>query len=798
MTGKRPNTRQQQKKNDKRPEMVVPSGKPQVIIPARSSSSELITPTQHTNSSTGGLSVTVKKEIMAQNQKLTPEQELAIAKQTVLASNLASEQALASDLFKENEKKDDQVEDAADHAVFKLRIDSLTAQKISPQIKKKTTFTCYASDSNEDHMVTTDQATQNDQQPQINTLFKKASMPIIDQQNQSPKMDVDQAPDTTVTQQSNSQPEIINIPDDDDNFILITKTFTAYTEASNFPAHIPRAERAHEATKLLKDYPGFEYTAPSNHTIFDENNNKKTIKIIKAIFSNEDGYNKLLQDNFHFKIMDEDENGDLKELTTSFKFKPTVANKPCKTEEQIINEKDRTIQVFDLPLYMEKATIRCSFCLLGEIKKIETKAVGMYQQAFITYKDAVSVQRFYSKWSHYIRKEYVRVTPVSLSEEQRGIRKSHSLRLSRLPFGTTAINLRPIIEETNAMTCFIPRNTFNYKPMTYAYLSFKNAEDRDIAIKKKFTIRQGKTDKGLFISDPTAQRNICNNCGNPNHIRAGCNIPIRQSRKSNSVKNAWKEKSKSIAQNTKKSYAQIVAGKPKTTHQPNNNSKNVNNGKTPNVNNNNLNSFNNNAKGMTKQNTTHTSHSSTKNHSTKKFLNDSQVSQAQQQYLNSLVDKLVKQLEVQINQEFTTLRNQIDFFGKTITQYKTEREVRLKQIASGTNTPARAKSPSPPSTSKNDANKRVRKDPEYESSSSEEEKIEDMMQTQRKLISRLDTVAGSLQGVIEGAIHNLIGGFVNSQQTNDNGNDEILFDGNEEPFVTDNEDDADIENNVEI
>ncbi|GES87044.1 hypothetical protein GLOIN_2v1786507 [Rhizophagus clarus] len=716
MTGKRPNTRQQQKKNDKRPEMVVPSGKPQVIIPARSSPSELITPTQHANSSTGGLSVTVKKEIMAQNQKLTPEQELAIAKQTVLASNLASEQALASDLFKENEKKDDQVEDAANHAVFKLRIDSLTAQKISPQIKKKTTFTCYASDSNEDHMVTTDQATQNDQQPQINTLFKKASTPIIDQQNQSPKMDVDQAPDITVTQQSNSQPEIINIPDDDDNFILITKTFTAYTEASNFPAHIPKAERAHEATKLLKDYPGFEYTAPSNHTIFDENNNKKTIKIIKAIFSNEDGYNKLFQDNFHFKIMDEDENGDLKELTTSFKFKPTVANKPRKTEEQIINEKDRTIQVFDLPLYMEKATIRCSFCLLGEIEKIETKAVGMYQQAFITYKDAVSVQRFYSKWSHYIGKEYVRVTPVSLSEEQRGIRKSHSLRLSGLPFGTTAINLRPIIEETNAMTC--------------------------------------KMNKGLFISDPTAQRNICNNCGNPNHIRAGCNIPIRQSRKSNSVKNAWKEKSKSIAQNTKKSYAQIVAGKPKTTHQPNNNSKNVNNGKTPNVNNNNLNSFNNNAKGMTKQNTTHTSHSSTKNHSTKKFLNDSQVSQAQQQ---------------------------ISEFSSRQTSQTT-----------------RTKSPFPPSTSKNDANKRVRKDPEYESSSSEEEKIEDMMQTQRKLISRLDTVAGSLQGVIEGAIHNLIGGFVNSQQTNDNGNDKILFDGDEEPFVTDNEDDADIENNVEI
>ncbi|GBB98836.1 hypothetical protein RclHR1_33370001 [Rhizophagus clarus] len=207
-------------------------------------------------------------------------------------------------------------------------------------------------------MVTTDQATQNDQQPQINTLFKKAPKSIINQQNQSPNMDVDQALDTTVTQQSNGQPEIINIPDDDDNFVLITKNFTAYTEASNFPANIPRAERAHEATKLLKNYPGFEYTAPSNHTIIDNNNKKKTIKVIKAIFSNEDDYNKLLQNNFHFKIMEEDNNGELKEFTTSFKFKLAFVDKPRKTEEQIINKKDHTIQVFDLPLYMEKATIR--------------------------------------------------------------------------------------------------------------------------------------------------------------------------------------------------------------------------------------------------------------------------------------------------------------------------------------------------------------------------------------------------------------------------------------------------------
>ncbi|GET03348.1 hypothetical protein RCL_jg16208.t1 [Rhizophagus clarus] len=122
---------------------IVPSRKPLVIIPARSSTPELTSPPQHTTSSSRGPSVTIKKEIITQNKKLTEAEEIAISKQTALASNLASEQALASDLFKKN-KKNDQIEYANDRPIFKLHIDSLTAKKITPQIKKKTTFTCYA------------------------------------------------------------------------------------------------------------------------------------------------------------------------------------------------------------------------------------------------------------------------------------------------------------------------------------------------------------------------------------------------------------------------------------------------------------------------------------------------------------------------------------------------------------------------------------------------------------------------------------------------------------------------------
>ncbi|GBC07622.1 hypothetical protein RclHR1_07590003 [Rhizophagus clarus] len=427
--------------------------------------------------------------------------------------------------------------------------------------------------------------------------------------------------------------------------------------------------------------------------------------------------------------MEESEDGNITEKITSFKFKLSVIEKLVKITEQINDKKDRTIQVFDLPLYMDTPTIKCSFSLLGEIERIHTKVLGQYQQAYILYKDASSVQCFFYKWSYFIGKEYVRVTLLSLSEEQREIRKFFSLRLSGLPFGTTTNNLRPIIEETNAMTCFISRNPFNYKLMTYAYLNFKNAKDRDIAIMKKFSIRQGKSNNNLFISDPAVQHNVCNNYAvatklnmdNSNNNQKYCN-----------------------------------------TNKPIGNSSN----------NHKLNS-------NRPQNTTYHQLKST----------------TPQQKTN----RKVKKLEVQITKEFTDLRHHIDSFDETINKYKKEWEERLKQNMSGLNTPAHAKSSFLPFTSKNDQNKRIQKDPEYESSSSEEQQLKDMIQTQRTLVQRFDNIAGRLQDIIEGAIHNLLGGFVTATyQHTEEEQDKILFNSDEEHLVTDNEDDADIENNIEI
>ncbi|GBB95046.1 hypothetical protein RclHR1_24660005 [Rhizophagus clarus] len=415
MTNKR-SARLANKAATNQPKVVVPVEKPIVVIPAPSIASNTSSQQTDQGASAKGPSITVKKEIMASKAKPTLAEEQAIAKEKAFTSNLETERFLTSDLFAE--KKDGPLEDSTDHPVFKLRLDHITLKQVNNSVKKQTTFTYYASDSNEDAMVT-DPLNQEDQQTRSNGLFKKRQIQIIDQQPSDLKMDVDQkSASQQVNEQPVDQPEIITISDDEDSFVLVPKLFTVYTESNNLP-YVRKTDKAHEMLKLLQHYPGFKYAKPAHQSICQENGKNKLINIVKAIFSNEDSYNKVLQGRFHTKINEEDQDGNIVEKNTTFQFKSAMKENTQKNKEEIDNKKERTIQVFDIPLYTEKKTIQNSFSLLGEIEKINTKAQGQYQQAYITYKDANSVQRFYHKWSHFIGKEYVRVMPILLSEEQR-------------------------------------------------------------------------------------------------------------------------------------------------------------------------------------------------------------------------------------------------------------------------------------------------------------------------------------------------------------------------------------------
>ncbi|PKC53885.1 hypothetical protein RhiirA1_478384, partial [Rhizophagus irregularis] len=72
------------------------------------------------------------------------------------------------------------------------------------------------------------------------------------------------------------------------------------------------------------------------------------------------------------------------------------------------NSNSRTIQVIDIPAFRQVREIRESFEDLGEIEKIYMRGAGLYQVAFITYKDANSINYFNEQWSYHINKDIVR------------------------------------------------------------------------------------------------------------------------------------------------------------------------------------------------------------------------------------------------------------------------------------------------------------------------------------------------------------------------------------------------------
>ncbi|POG70328.1 hypothetical protein GLOIN_2v1775938 [Rhizophagus irregularis DAOM 181602=DAOM 197198] len=98
-------------------------------------------------------------------------------------------------------------------------------------------------------------------------------------------------------------------------------------------------------------------------------------------------------------VIQEQKEGDSGEVF-NVKLQPTplkpekVATTNDKNSDTSQNSNSRTIQVIDIPAYRQVREIRESFEDLGEIEKIYTRGAGLYQVAFITYKDANSIDYF--------------------------------------------------------------------------------------------------------------------------------------------------------------------------------------------------------------------------------------------------------------------------------------------------------------------------------------------------------------------------------------------------------------------
>ena len=74
------------------------------------------------------------------------------------------------------------------------------------------------------------------------------------------------------------------------------------------------------------------------------------------------------------------------------------------------------------------------------------------------------------------QQDLCRVAPANVTRQEIDKRNRNSLKLTGLPFSTTAYDLNELLKKVDAKTCFILRTKNQYGRGRYAYIMFKTEE----------------------------------------------------------------------------------------------------------------------------------------------------------------------------------------------------------------------------------------------------------------------------------------------------------------------------------
>ncbi|RGB35633.1 hypothetical protein C1646_759103 [Rhizophagus diaphanus] len=122
------------------------------------------------------------------------------------------------------------------------------------------------------------------------------------------------------------------------------------------------------------------------------------------------------------------------------------------------------------------------------------------------------------QWSLRFCKYAFRIFPSNLTREERNLRFKYGLKLANLPNSTYAADLKDVMAQVNAKSCFVPKNRFsqNYEKERFAFVFFDNQNDYNEALDKKFSFNN----RGLVFVEYNAV--TCYVCGSPYHRVRTC------------------------------------------------------------------------------------------------------------------------------------------------------------------------------------------------------------------------------------------------------------------------------------
>ena len=122
-----------------------------------------------------------------------------------------------------------------------------------------------------------------------------------------------------------------------------------------------------------------------------------------------------------------------------------------------------------------------------------------------------------NSWTIQYKKDFCRIAPAFFTREDIEERNQHTVKLTNLPFGTTPVDLKEILQRVNAKTCFIPRTRNRYIRKRFAYISFASDED----LQKVMTNVRVEYN-GIELHWNVEDAKTCHKCGSSEHLISKC------------------------------------------------------------------------------------------------------------------------------------------------------------------------------------------------------------------------------------------------------------------------------------
>jgi len=257
--------------------------------------------------------------------------------------------------------------------------------------------------------------------------------------------------------------------------------------------HVPGKnlnEKINNIYELLANKEGFLECKP----FFDKSNKEAWIT---AIFDNQDAANASTEMN----------------LFENNEFKLTLLKDRGDEEVQ-----HRTLVVRDLPLDVNRNLLKVILeNTFGKIETLRTRTAGPWYRADVIFEKSESIENNLDCWAIQYKKDLCRVAPAYFTKDDIDMRNAFTVKLTNLPFGTTPIDLKEILRQVKAKTCFIPRTRSRYTRKRFAYVSFASEDDIKIVltnVRVKFN--------GTELYWEAEDTKTCHKCGSPKHLITNC------------------------------------------------------------------------------------------------------------------------------------------------------------------------------------------------------------------------------------------------------------------------------------